>query len=153
MDVDMFDENEETNMDIINKTMIEIFSVKHANLTSVVLDLMYSRGCKMFAQKAFCVDEASFKLHTDNDMKLVSIRAKEFCAIGVVEKAVVAGLRVVCASGCKDVECEEHMVSCKSDVEECATEIIVKFTLLGKVVGLAIRELRRTCYFSLYVDS
>ena len=80
-----------------SKTIGEILSYNHANLTSVVIWLMVYRKMDVLAQMAFVKgDYLDTGKHDDfEDLELGKVSVVNYCAAGHVEQAIVAGLQIV----------------------------------------------------------
>ena len=140
-----------------SKTLAEILSFNHANLSSVLLYLMRERGTQVIAQAAFLKGDylETGKYNYCEDLEPLWLTHTTFFT-GHVEQAIVAGLQIVyffAKSGglnsrhtAKDAE-----VVFSHNKREKSTRFDVFYKMNGHDTKLAIAEEGQESYISLYI--
>lgn len=141
-----------------SKTIGEVLSYNHANLSSVVLHLMNNRNTEVMAQAAFLKGEYLKTGQHDHceDLDLLTLNNMTYYA-GNVEQAIVAGLQIVyffAKSGrlngkhtAKDAE-----VMFSHNKAKKFTRFDVFYKINGYDTKLAIAQEGQDSYISLYIQ-
>lgn len=142
------------------KTIGEIFSMNHANLTSVIMTLMMERKMSVYAQRLFLDDAylTTGKYPGDgNGFELVTIGWAELVAVGKVEQALIAGLQIIYHYAKNKRLNSKHKaddatVSLYHNKRDGFTRFDATYELNGHTSKLAVVEEGGESYMSLYVE-
>ncbi len=141
------------------KTLGQIFSMNHANLTEVVMDLMQERGLRVLAQRLFLDDKyfETGKFEKGDDLELISVGMTSLCALGKLEQALLAGLQIIYHYAKNKrlngkFSAEDATGSLHHNKESRFTRFDVTYELNGYTSKLAVVEEGNECYISLYVE-
>lgn len=135
------------------QNLARIFTACHANLLSVVMVLMNEYGLRLAVASPFLdPEEAYIKTgkydYGASEMKLVS--SFMICAVGSIEKVLIAALQVLFANGPRDGEGTDYAVRWFSKDSTCDVHINFKFNDFETNVKLS--QSGRSMAIYIYID-
>jgi hypothetical protein len=136
-----------------DKNLADIFTSCHANLVSVVMVLMMHFNLQLAVATPFIDPEEKY-IRTGEynysacEMKLVS--AFYICAVGSIEKVLVAGLQVLYANGAKNKKGTDYRVHFYRTKKNC--NILVNFQFNEVEVNMKIVQWQNQRTISLYIE-
>jgi hypothetical protein len=134
--------------------MVTIFtSTRHPNLVSVVLVLM-QQGLKLIVASPFLdPDETYVKTGVYDYASLQMMRVPQpymICAVGSIEKVLIAGLQILFYNGKKEGDGEDYSVSVFETESSCVATIY--FTFNGHDAKLKLEEVDDEQYIYMYIE-
>ena len=136
-----------------NKNLASIFTERHPNLLSVVMVLMQEYNLELAVATPFLdPDEKYVKTgvyeYAKCEMKLVS--PIMICAVGSIEKVLVAALQILFFNGKKDGQGTDYAVSVLELNGTCDVTISFKFN--GYDANVKLAQYDETRVISMYIE-
>ena len=136
------------------KCLGQIFTERHANLTSVILELMDARKMILAVQKPLLEEDYWYTgKYNYADLEPVSVSRMLLTAVGKVEQAVLAGLQILYDIGPKSKSGDNgYRVQFNMNKKIRRTHVSIFYHFNGQPVNLAIEELgEHHCVMTLFI--
>lgn len=154
------EEEEEEDDDAISafcdsKTLATIFSRRHSNLLSVVMTLMDKHGLELAVATPFLDSDEEYVMTGNYDYAkcdMVSVTSLMICAVGSIEKVLIAALQTFFMNGKRNAKGTDFYVYHYNNQREQVCDVTIHLKYNGHAVNVKLAQNGSGQCISIYID-